>query len=481
MQVKLKHSVIKLVGLVASGILLGGSFLDAVSNSLSLISKRATYTLTAILVVSAIAAHLYLKKRPLTITYEDENIERYEGLNVKFLAALLGIIIVLWVPRLFDIGASSGDKPVSATPTPTPTPLPKMSNEALLQKRLVPWVDRVFISQAENGGIKVNALDPSSKPQVWTTAQCIKGVLASQISIDKYAPQIKSAFDYIERARRDEPEEGWGIFEEREKTVTEIAGWVTLAYVESVESKTAIWNSSELPDVLNRIQRDLDHIIQRQREDGGWRPIVEDHPGFTRTYSTIIALWSLVEARRSSVIYKVIGSRYDTNIREGIMWLLSHYDESLGWVPNPNRGHQDERFDGLTAQTLFVLSRAEKDFGFLETENIYVKAEKQFANHKELSARSVTANNRVPDIDSSDFRPSKYQAETSTFLWFPWSFLELTHLSTDTSLSPDEQQAAAQLRFKLLESGADQLVRFVERHPLYVLGEVLFCLSSSIN
>lgn len=480
MQIKLNHSVVKLIGLVASGILLAGAFLDAVSNSLSLISKRVTYLLTAIIITAAIATHFYLKKHPLTLTNESGGIELYKGLNRKAFAALLGVIIMLWIPRLFDMRTDAGNT-LSSTPATIPTPLSNTATEVSLRKRLVPWVDRVFISQAENGGIKVNALDPSSKPQVWATAQCIKGVFASQVSIDKYAPQLKAAFNYLETARRNEPEEGWGLFEDREKTITEIAAWVNLAYIASVESETEIWASSELPEIVNRIQRDLEHIAQRQSVDGGWRPIKEDHPGFTRTYSTVMALWSLVEARRSPSLYKVIGNRFDSHIRKGIMWLLSHYEERLGWLPNPNRGHQDERFDGLTAQTLFVLSRAEKDFGFLETEIIYVKAERDFANHKELSDRRVTLNNRIPDIDASDFRPTTYQAETTTFLWFPWSFLALTHLSTDTSLSQEERQAAAQLRSKLLESGADHLIKFVEQHPVYVLGEVLFCLSHSVN
>jgi hypothetical protein len=476
MPIKLKHSVITSIGVVVSGILLGGAFLDAISNSLSLISKRATYILTAVVIIAACAAHLWLKKRPLTIIKDNGEPDLYRGLDLKVVGALIGIVIILWIPRLFDTTT-----PDSPGPRPTPTPLSKTDIEGSLQKKLSPWVDRVFISQAENGGIKIDALDPSSPTQIWVTAQCLKGVFASRINIDRYAPQIKSAFDYIEKGRRRVPEEGWGLFEEREKTLTEIAGWVILAYVESIESKTLIWNDDEMTDVLSHIQRDLDQIIQRQSADGGWRPIQDDYPGFTRTYSTIMALWSLVEARRSPAIYKVIGNRYDTYIRRGIMWLLARYDERLGWVPNPNRGQQDERFDGLTAQALFVLSRAEKDFGFLETENIYVKAEKNFATHKKLPARDILSNDRTPDIDASNFRPSTYQAENTTFLWFPWSFLELTHLSTDTSLSPDEQQSAAQLRFKLLESGAEQLVIFVEKNPIYNLGEVLFCLSISLR
>jgi hypothetical protein len=96
------------------------------------------------------------------------------------------------------------------------------------------WVERIFRSQADNGGIRMQARNPSERTQGWSTAQCLKGVLASQVNLEQYTPNIKSAFRYIDNAYHFPPknqEEGWGLFEEHEKTVTEIEGWVTLAYL----------------------------------------------------------------------------------------------------------------------------------------------------------------------------------------------------------------------------------------------------------
>jgi hypothetical protein len=179
-------------------------------------------------------------------------------------------------------------------------------------------------------------------------------------------------------------------------------------------------------------------------------------------------------------MYQRIGARYDDRIQNGVHWLLQHYDKQLGWVPNPNRRPQYEPFEGLTAMTLFVLSRAERKVPFIENDSIYVNAEKSFAKKQEFTVRALWNNNRIHDGDIN-FRPSIYQLEPSTFLWFPWTVLELTHLSNDTSLTPDEREQATKLRRELLTSNADKLIDFAEGELVYVLAETLFCLSRSLG
>jgi hypothetical protein len=128
MRIKLHHPVVKVIGVIGSAVLLGGAFLDAVSNSLSLISKRTTYILTAILVVAAAAAHLWLKKRPLTVIKNDEGkSELYRGLNLTAVASLIGVIVILWIPRLFDKGPSPAENPTGPTPEVVTTPTPGLT------------------------------------------------------------------------------------------------------------------------------------------------------------------------------------------------------------------------------------------------------------------------------------------------------------------------------------------------------------------
>lgn len=351
--------------------------------------------------------------------------------------------------------------------------------EPILRDKVNQWVERICSSQANNGGIRAHALDPSTLPQVWTTAQCLKGVLTARYDLEKYKSNIKNAFEYIERSRRTSPYDGWGLYEEREWTVTEIASWVAVASIASVDPEIQIWDEHELPRILDRIERDLEHIVERQSSTGGWSTISEVKPEFTRTYSTVMALWSLIEARRLPIVQKRVGYRYDTNIRNGINWLLGTYDKNLGWVPNPNRGSQTERFCGLSAQVLFVMSRAERDFRFLLSEPVYLLAKKNFIELDELAKRPVAFNNRVHDADQT-FRPTTFHLESSTHLWFPWSFVTLTYLSTDTALSENERKSAAKLRLEL-SSKVDELHQNIGAEFMYVAAESLFCISFGLQ
>lgn len=363
---------------------------------------------------------------------------------------------------------------------------PKPNPELKIRKKLDNWVELVFRTQdRSSGGIRMKALDPAVKPQVWSTAQCLKGVLTAPVNLQAHVNQIKSALNYMEKARHPRPDhpgeqEGWGLFEERDSTITEVTGWVVLAEIAAVESKTKIWGDDELPEFIGRIDRDLTFLISRQAANGGWRPLMEEGNDFNRAYASVMALWALVEAKRSPTVRQRIGDKYDDNITKGIMWFLLHYDEKLGWVPNPDRKPQYERYDGLTAQALWVLSRAEKDFPFLETHHIYLKAEREFITHTELAQRQLNQNNRYHDFDVA-FRPTTFALEPSTFLWFPWTVAELTHLSSDASLTERERKQASDLRHSILSAHADDISDFVESEFMYALGENLYCLSASLE
>lgn len=361
------------------------------------------------------------------------------------------------------------------------------------------WSHRIAKSQAPNGGIFAKVDDASFPTQVWTTAQAITGMLADHEDLDeKKIAVIKSAFDYIEKARHaaptktDDYDEGWGLFEGHKKSTTEIAGWVTVAYASSLESNPQIWDANQRSTIRERIKRDLALIVKRQGNEGGWRPIQEDGPKFTRTYSTVIALWSLIEARRSDFVREAIGNNYDSHIGNGINWLLKNYqtnrrddkDEDLGWVPNPNRGGQREPFDGLTAQVLFILSRIEDQPGFqrLKQDQELLKYKKAFLNKPDLAKRFVCSNDRIHDFDLSfanDKGAVDFVLEGSTLLWFPWSYAALTALSNDSALTPQERDQASTLRKEILDSKVDDINKFVDDEFMYVLAENLYCFSIS--
>ena len=297
----------------------------------------------------------------------------------------------------------------------------------LLQRKTDAWLAVLFASQAANGGMKSSPSGAESTVQPWTTAQALTAVLSTQKSLDNYVPKIRNAFECIQKLRRAAPTEGWNYYGNANPyTVTEIGGWVTVAHIKSLDSKTKIWSDSERQEILNRVVRDLEELKSRQDAAGGWRPIRDGGPDFVRTYSTVVALWSLIEAKKSPSLSARVGTQYDESIRNGINWLLRNYKEGQGWVQNPARSGQRDRYDGLTAHALFVLSLAETvpDQAYLKNDQTFRNARKDFVNNKPLATRSIEKDNSgIPDTDVA-FAGSEFMAEGSTFLWFPWTLLE---------------------------------------------------------
>lgn len=355
----------------------------------------------------------------------------------------------------------------------------------LLQRKKEEWVKRIFTAQSPNtNGIKESPLANDNTSQVWTTAQCLIGLFSSGMDLSNYKPKIKSAFDFIQRVRRNTPVEGWNYYgDDQHHTVTEIGAWVTIAHIESLDSKTKIWNEIEQEEILNRIVRDISEIAQRQDASGGWKPIKEGDSTYTRTYSTIMALWCLIEARKSPTVFRRIGKQYDESMLKGINWLHRTYRPNHGWVQNPNRGGQTEQLHGLTAQTLFVISRAEmiEDFANIRSEQIFKDAENEFVKSEILKTRTLENDGRIHDADVR-FAGSNFMAEGSTFLWFPWTIAALTYLSTDTDISPSQRKAAVQMRSEIFNKNFDKLEKYVEDNTLmYMTAENLFCISFYLN
>ncbi len=355
----------------------------------------------------------------------------------------------------------------------------------LVAKEIDGWMERVIQSQSDNGGVRMDPTNIILETQVWTTAQCLKAVLASGTKIDKnLSDRIKNAFDYIEKVRIRIQNEGWGYQDNYGWGITEIAAWVSLAYIETLRSENAseLWSTSERTEVLNRIIRDLNLIAVRQHQNGGWSPINNvSRSDYTRTYSTVMALWSLLEAKKSSVVFFKIGTQFDNIIKRGIGWLMKTYitKNQMGWVPNPNRENQTETFLGLSAQTLFVLSLAENDFEDSLNNSIYKEAKNNFIDISGLFSREINDNDRAHDGDR--YLPqSEYAIESMTFLWYPWTLAVYEHLSNDSYLSKKQNQIASNRQKNLLHR-IDEVSAFVKSEQNYVLGEFLYCLSMAIN
>lgn len=361
-----------------------------------------------------------------------------------------------------------------------PPARPESDFTSLFARKKDAWVERIFTSQAPSGGIKASPSDRDITHQAWATAQCLVAALEADAPVEAYGPRIKRAFEYIESERRTSPTEGWSLYghEKDIYTLTEIGAWVAIAKIRSIDAKTPIWSDTERQRVLAEIDRELSAIVKRQDSDGGFRPIVDEDPEYSRTYSTVMALWSLLDARRSPAIFGRIGTRHDENIRRAINWLMRTYKEKQGWVQNPNRMGQTARFDGLTAQTLFTLAHAaEVDaFAYVRDAHTYKLAQTEFVGNKQFASWSVEKDNSsIPDGDVR-FAGTEFVAEGSTFLWFPWVLVELTELSTDRTLPEALRKEATSLRQDILTANYERLENYVEIGNFsYILAENLFC------
>jgi class 3 adenylate cyclase len=357
---------------------------------------------------------------------------------------------------------------------------------AVLGRKTDEWMKALFAAQGASGGLRSSPSGSEASAQVWTTAQGLTAILATQKNLDTYVPQLKRAFESMEKGRRTTPTEGWSYHANANPyTVTEINGWVTVAEIKSLDTPTKIWSDEERATMVKRVLRDLEETKRRQdKTTGGFRPIRDDGQGFTRTYSTVVALWSLLEARKSPAVSAALGTQSDGGIREGINWLLRTYKEGQGWVQNPNRSGRSDNYHGLTAHALFVLAEAATipDFAYLKNDQIYRNARKDLINDKQLATLSIEKDNsHIPDADVS-FEGTDFMAEGSTFLWFPWVLLELTELSSDASLSAAERASAVALRRNILNVNFERLDSYVESADLtYLFAENLFCVSQYVN
>lgn len=389
----------------------------------------------------------------------------------------------------------------------------------ILRNAIEPLSETIF-RQADGKGFNPWSGGVAGEPQVWTTAQCLVAVLKAaklpnipvrQNMFSAKAGALKTAFDYIELSRLTNSKSlgcecgqagiapkapiqpgGWGYVDASNWGVTEIAGWVVLAKLAGLDhpSVREIWSEVESKNILDSVDKDLSEIVERQHDDGGWAPIPKtaDHTHL-RTYSSAIALWALIEARRFAP--DTLGVKYSTNIDRGLQWLINTYgsfgDGSAGWFPNPSKRPSAERFAGLTAQVLYIMTEAEASSTWLKQNFQYVKMKSDFVERSassdhpaSLRHRSVAMNDRVHDSDRY-LRGVPYTVESSTFLWYPWSLALTGVLRSDPALTEAVQEKASNL-FNFLVQRMNTMLEFIQGDPvIYPTAEFLIALSSILS
>jgi hypothetical protein len=350
----------------------------------------------------------------------------------------------------------------------------------LLEGRIGPWRERILQAQdLSTRGFRGQLSDPSSFPQVMSTAQGLTAILSSEPSASEVEP-VKAALKYMEKARNRSGEEGWGYTDTSKPTITEIAAWVTTAEVLSVRAN--IWSDQELQTVLPEVVANVRLLLSRQDTSGGWSQLAPPMSPSTRTYPTAMSLWALFEALQTPAVRTQLEqagltAEISRRIEDGTNWLFVHYDEKIWWVPNPNRLKQVVRFPGLTAQVLHVLSRGE-DVADLKDDKRYLAAKRAFLSADDLTRRSIYDNEHLPDDDLYP-APANSPVEGMTFLWYPWSAAEYASLASDMTLGSEDRKLARNRLSELLSKYGD--LDLVESGGTYQLAENLHCLTYALR
>lgn len=298
------------------------------------------------------------------------------------------------------------------------------------------WRKDLLATQNQDGGLRYNNFEHDVESQAWTTAQALAAVLSRKDRLSAgEAAVVRAAFNFLDSVEGRAAGEGWGYFDYVPWDVTEINAWVTIALAKSIQHPSAkdIW-AAELPTAKDRLQHCSELVQSRAMAIGAWAPVNDkSHERFSRTYSTLMSVWALLEVRRLQPSEAV-----DTRIERGIDWMLLKHDASVGgWVPNPSREKNLEGFPGLTSHTLYVLLLAWPDFknrlvtgGFDDVLAQYVQwlAGAEIPPRKlEFGTRPVTDNDRMHDSDRYLYK-SPRMVESSTFLWYPWTVMACKEL-----------------------------------------------------
>lgn len=268
-----------------------------------------------------------------------------------------------------------------------------------------------------------------------------------------------------------ESEEGWGYFEQFDWGVTEIAAWVAIAEIQWLRGANV---TAEQQAVIKNQVRDIVKLLNKRAfRQGGYSPISDtSEPSFARTYSTVMALWVMVEA--SAPELRIFAenelAELHMRIRTTIDW-LEETAQSNGWRVNPTNPTGEKPFLGLTAQTLCVLGHVAAGVDKKSRTKFTTIKRSLLQPSNDWSNKRMNDNARMHDGDRYLY-PTQYVIEGSTFLWYPWSVCLMRFLSTDPALTEGEHATAGKL-LKRLRARVGEFGDFVNSEYNYVAAEGL--------
>jgi hypothetical protein len=100
---------------VMIGFIAFGTFLDSMSNAVSLVQPMFTYMGSLALIFLWALTELILRKRPLHWIIDSGATVRLQKLGAKPRLMIMGIIILLWIPQIVDL--KNHEIPLDSKPT----------------------------------------------------------------------------------------------------------------------------------------------------------------------------------------------------------------------------------------------------------------------------------------------------------------------------------------------------------------------------
>lgn len=369
--------------------------------------------------------------------------------------------------------------------------VPPVSSE--IAKLEASWSRQLLDTEkvGNSGGFNTFQSCGPGDPDVWTSAQALNAILRGP-SHGGLADNVRRAFDFIRTNIKDAGAGGRGWVTRPSSTWprTEITAWVALAEMASLRAGD-VWAGPEVPKVVAEVEALLTDIQKRQNsKTGAWGPTVpqivpatnEPRSDDDRTYSTVMALWSLIEARRTKPVSDAIGPRFDSALRSGIAALM-RIPHTAGWAGSP---WGSETHVGLTAQALYVLSLVRDAPAVFSTIDLddFNKTREAFLNSfalepnlfKRVSDRLSGPEQHITGRDGKEIEEAFYV----TFFPYPWSIALFGHMANDTSLPHGLRSTASQLCYKLeQELEAKDVGPYFQRVETYQLAENLIGIASS--
>lgn len=307
-----------------------------------------------------------------------------------------------------------------------------VQNVAPVQTKLV---NELKTTQDLVGGGFRNSTHANAVPDAWTSGQALEAVLLSG-SYD--AARIKQAFAYIEQERH---EDGFDVQVGPGTTPfvrTEGADWIAIAYLQSLSSP-GVWAGSERAAAVERTEKTLSTIVSQQAKSGGWDP-VPSLVGHERTYATMMSVWALTEALLSGDISDEAKQSYGGPFEKGVNWLLTRYEDKLGWEEDPRYKLKDP-YPGLTYQTLFVLERAQ----WVSGHNSFKDLERFQSIKRDIKDLVHPAEIKdVTSVPSTDIMIGNYPCWADV-LAYPWLLSVAPRLIADPDVSPEDRRYLRQL------------------------------------